>query len=171
MNWRNRAKLRLIEYKGGCCQRCGYCKPVPGAYDFHHPDPTQKEFTVGGKSWAFDRLKAEVDKCILLCRRCHAEVHHELTEAARSERMQIKERRLCERPCQYCEEIFRPKQSVNKFCSRRCYRLHSRRTTRPSPEQLSSELSRMTWTAVGRKYGVSDRAVRKWAKQYGILDR
>jgi hypothetical protein len=29
----------------------------------------------------------------------------------------------------------------------------------------------MTWTAVGRKYGVSDRAVRKWAKQYGILDR
>jgi hypothetical protein len=76
--WRKRRKLELIEYKGGRCQRCGYNKPVPGAYEFHHKDPNVKDFQISGSTVAIEKMKAEVDKCDLLCACCHAEVHDEI---------------------------------------------------------------------------------------------
>ena len=77
--YRRRVKQKLFDYKGGKCKKCGYDEDVPDAYAFHHRDPDEKEFTLsqhGGRS--LERLKKEVDKCDLLCVRCHAEVHHEL---------------------------------------------------------------------------------------------
>lgn len=44
-----------------------------------------------------------------------------------------------------------------------------RKAIRPSREQLAEEISSMSWCAIGRKYGVSDNAVRKWARGYGLL--
>lgn len=44
-----------------------------------------------------------------------------------------------------------------------------RKVDRPSKEQLAEEIQKMTWVALGRKYGVSDNAVRKWAKSYNLL--
>ena len=37
---------------------------------------------------------------------------------------------------------------------------------RPPYEQLLAEIKRLGYLAVGRKYGVSDNAVRKWIRQY-----
>ena len=74
--WRQRAKLKLIEYKGGKCERCGYNK-CHVALEFHHLNPDEKDFTISGKSWSFERLKKEVDKCILVCSNCHKEIHYE----------------------------------------------------------------------------------------------
>jgi len=74
---RRNLKVKAIEYKGGKCERCGYSKYV-GALEFHHLDPTKKDFSIGHgsiKSWA--RTKEELDKCIMLCSNCHKEVHHE----------------------------------------------------------------------------------------------
>lgn len=39
---------------------------------------------------------------------------------------------------------------------------------RPSPEQLEQELIESNFSAVGRKYGVSDNTIRKWCKAYGM---
>lgn len=76
-NWRHRAKLKLLEYKGGKCERCGYNKPIPNAYDFHHRDPAEKEFGIGnGDTRSLERMKKEADKCELVCRNCHAEIHY-----------------------------------------------------------------------------------------------
>jgi transposase-like protein len=36
----------------------------------------------------------------------------------------------------------------------------------PPYEQLLSDIAEMDWCAVGRKYGVSDTAVRKWVRWY-----
>lgn len=75
--YRRRLKLKLIAHKGGKCQLCGYDKPVPGAYDFHHRDPSQKSFGISGSTIrAWKVLVKELEKCDLLCRNCHAEVHH-----------------------------------------------------------------------------------------------
>ena len=74
---RRNLKAKAIEYKGGKCERCGYSKYV-GALEFHHRDPTKKDFSIGHgsiRSWA--RTKEELDKCIMLCSNCHKEVHHE----------------------------------------------------------------------------------------------
>lgn len=40
---------------------------------------------------------------------------------------------------------------------------------RPDEESLKKMISEMSWCAIGRKYGVSDNAVRKWAKAYKII--
>lgn len=74
--WRRRTKAKAVEYKGGSCRLCGYCKSHR-ALDFHHVDPAQKEFAISRKgiTRAWEKIKVELDKCILLCRNCHAEVH------------------------------------------------------------------------------------------------
>lgn len=64
-------KMKCIEYLGSKCVDCGYVGPS-AAYDFHHLDPTQKEFTlsrVRGRS--LKTLTKELDKCVLLCAICH----------------------------------------------------------------------------------------------------
>jgi hypothetical protein len=72
--WRKRTKIKLIEYKGGKCEICGYDK-CNRALGFHHKDPKEKDFSISGKSLSFDKLKTEVDKCMLVCSNCHCEIH------------------------------------------------------------------------------------------------
>jgi hypothetical protein len=42
----------------------------------------------------------------------------------------------------------------------------NRKIDRPPHEVLITEIKEMGYSAVGRKYGVSDNAVRKWMKDY-----
>ena len=74
IRWRNRVKTKLVEYKGEKCQCCGYNRCIR-ALEFHHLDPSQKDFTISGKSKSFETLKKEADKCILVCSNCHKEIH------------------------------------------------------------------------------------------------
>ena len=67
-------KNKAIEYKGGSCSKCGYNK-CAGALEFHHIDPSQKEFGITTKNVKWEKLKLELDKCILVCANCHREIH------------------------------------------------------------------------------------------------
>lgn len=69
-------KRKAVRYKGGCCSVCGYSKYI-GALEFHHVDPASKEFGLGldGLTRSWERIKNEVDKCVLLCSNCHRELH------------------------------------------------------------------------------------------------
>lgn len=73
---RKAIKLKAIEYKGSKCQKCGYNRCVD-AFDFHHLDPNEKEFSPSryGHCRSWERVKKELDKCILLCANCHRETH------------------------------------------------------------------------------------------------
>lgn len=74
-----RFKKKCVDYKGGCCEICGYDKYI-GALQFHHLDPTKKDFGLANvKSHKFDeKIKKELDKCILVCANCHFEIHGSL---------------------------------------------------------------------------------------------
>lgn len=75
---RRLAKKWAIDYKGGKCERCGYNKCV-GALDFHHVNgKSDKNFILSDKNLKLDWeiIKAELDKCELLCANCHREVHY-----------------------------------------------------------------------------------------------
>ena len=74
IGWRQRTKEKAVEYKGGKCSRCEYNKCIR-ALDFHHIDPSRKDFTVSRVSRSWKAIKAELDKCILLCANCHRELH------------------------------------------------------------------------------------------------
>jgi hypothetical protein len=74
-------KIQMVDYKGGSCVRCGYNKYM-GALEFHHLDPSEKDFNPSHlRKYKFDdRVKMELDKCILVCSNCHREIHHEIKE-------------------------------------------------------------------------------------------
>lgn len=79
------------------------------------------------------------------------------------------------RECLYCGRSFVPGRASQRYCSRDCG-VHSkgcrdgkpetRKVDRPSHEQLKADLASMSFVAVGRRYGVSDNAVRKWLRWY-----
>jgi hypothetical protein len=74
----NREKREFIrEYLGRVCKRCGFDGPTR-CYDVHHPDPSQKdpEF-IRIRNWSKQRILAEIIKCVLLCKNCHAIEHNE----------------------------------------------------------------------------------------------
>ena len=76
---RDLLKIKAVDYKGGKCERCGYSKYI-GALEFHHRDPTQKDFGIShrGLTRSWKAMVVELDKCLLLCSNCHREVHSEL---------------------------------------------------------------------------------------------
>jgi predicted HNH restriction endonuclease len=73
-------KKQCIAYLGGCCEKCSYDK-CDAAMEFHHVDPSKKDFNISQvKSTTFSSdVKVELDKCWLVCANCHREIHHELT--------------------------------------------------------------------------------------------
>ena len=75
IQWRRRAKLKLVAEAGSRCVLCGYDE-FPGALQFHHLDPSQKSFGLAmrGLTRSIERLREEAAKCVLLCANCHAKV-------------------------------------------------------------------------------------------------
>jgi len=76
--WRRRTKKKAVEYLGGQCVRCGYNKCLRSLV-FHHRDPAEKEFQIASshiRGW--ERIRKELDKCILLCANCHGEQHEDI---------------------------------------------------------------------------------------------
>lgn len=76
---RKKLKLMSVEYKGSQCSLCGYSKCI-AALQFHHRDPATKLFNISHchtRSW--ESIKAELDKCDILCANCHAEKEYSET--------------------------------------------------------------------------------------------
>lgn len=74
-------KQKCIDYKGGKCEKCGYNK-CQAALDFHHIDPTEKNFQISQFQffdWGKNKYKIinELDKCMLICANCHREIHYQ----------------------------------------------------------------------------------------------
>ncbi len=78
---RNELKNEAVRYKGGKCIKCGY-NTCNRALEFHHIDPDEKDFNISqaNTKYTFDKIKKELDKCVLLCGNCHAELHDGLFE-------------------------------------------------------------------------------------------
>ncbi len=78
---KRRRKLRemAVAYGGGKCQICGYAT-CARALSFHHQDPEQKDFGISarGLTRSWEKIQAELDKCVLLCANCHMELHEGL---------------------------------------------------------------------------------------------
>jgi len=55
---------------------CGYnrCKD---ALQFHHLNSEKKDFGVSqaGLTRSWERVKKEIEKCVLVCANCHREIH------------------------------------------------------------------------------------------------
>lgn len=74
---RRKRKRKLVDEFGGQCIICGY-KKCPQALQFHHTDPSNKEFDISKKSacLSWNKIIKEAKKCILVCANCHFEIEN-----------------------------------------------------------------------------------------------
>lgn len=68
-------KKAFVESQKQKCAKCGDTRVY--VLDFHHRDPTQKDFTICQyKRGSQETIQKEIDKCIVLCANCHREFHY-----------------------------------------------------------------------------------------------
>jgi hypothetical protein len=86
-----------------------------------------------------------------------------------------KTRKHHDRACAGCGATFRPSSGGQRYCSMSCggrgeasrrAQVAQRRVERPPYEQLVAEIETLGYEAVGRRYGVSGNAIRKWRRAY-----
>lgn len=78
---RQKNKAESIKYKGGKCEHCGieYDGKSGCIFDFHHIDPKLKDSEVSiilNSPTFSERIREELDKCIMLCSNCHRIFHN-----------------------------------------------------------------------------------------------
>lgn len=205
---RRRNKIKLVEYKGGKCEICGYNKCID-ALEFHHLNPEEKDFGLScGDTRSLEKLKSEADKCILVCANCHRELHFKEREEFR-ERKELDELEMSKK---YFEthiakkekkvqsrklikeklKLERIKNDISKGLSKKeISQKYNVGLTTLRRFLISNELNyteskggKLTelnvndfinsfkelgsFTAVGKKYGVSDRSLQKWCERNGL---
>lgn len=104
----------------------------------------------------------------IVCPNCAASLE---THCGRKNRIEVQPR-LCLR----CSESFVPNDPRQRYCSTYCgvrrvrgprvKRLGARKVNRPPHQTLLEEVRELGYLAVGRRYGVSDNAIRKWLRDY-----
>ena len=161
-------KRKALELLGKKCQICGYNKNM-SALDFHHLDPSKKEYGWSQfKKYKWENVIKELKKCIILCKNCHAEIHspsNTLLEVqnCHNNRLDISlkpKEIILTGKCPNCnKEVY-----GTKYCSVECVSEARRKIKRPDKKQLLKDVEELGYSGTGRKYGVSDNAIRKWLK-------
>jgi len=178
ITWRQRCKQRAIVYKGGVCIVCGYRPGPPRTVTFHHLDPADVGFRLSdGVTRAWRRVKAELDKCVLLCIRCHVEVHEGYTDVrehlhknpssakgdvllATSPFSSFSRRQEQTRLKKVCPNCGGEKGPQAALC-RKCWSRTRLKIDWPDAAKLAAMVEASSFLATGRQLGVSDNAVRK----------
>lgn len=71
---RKELRERAVAHLGGRCAICSYTG-CAAAFDFHHIEVWRKDFTISDRMTSWEAIRPELEKCVLLCARCHREVH------------------------------------------------------------------------------------------------
>ncbi len=158
---RNRRKKKALKYKGNKCYLCDYNK-CDRSLVFHHVEASKKDFIVSASiRYSWKRVKKELNKCVLLCRNCHGEVHAGLVEIPKGTEEECYDFEKI-----YCKEC--GKEITKGHKTRRCkdcIALKKRRVKWPELVDLLVDVKNLGYCGAGRKYGVSDNGVRRWIKQ------
>ena len=182
---RARLKLAAVNLCGGKCTRCGYDE-LPWVMEFHHTDPSKKEFGISDVSKSWNDIQEELKKCEMLCANCHRAEHTK----------QQNDLLLLEEVYNYCGPMnlgdkFRP-QNINIIQNKKNkipQQLHcmdcnkkiknairckdcaflSRRKFEVSKEELAKLVWEKPTTQIAQLFKVSDNAVAKRCKQLGVI--
>lgn len=154
-------KLFIENIKRKKCELCGIetwnGKDAP--LELHHVD--------GNKH------NVSVENFQILCPNCHAQTD---TYKSKNSKRSIEKKRICkmnvlekkqgrQRQMHYCVDCGKELKSGKIRCVA-CSEVAQRKVLRPSYEELLQEIKETSYTAVGKRFGVTDNAIRKWIKYY-----
>ena len=167
-NARERLKKRIIYVMGDKCQCCGYNK-CQSALELHHVNPEEKNFTVSSNTnRGWEIVVQEIKKCTLVCANCHREIEAGLIESPkisfnqeRADEISQLVQDLKTHKIYYCIKCGKEISKGATYCSE-CAHEQQRRTERPSRDELKYLIRNFPFTQLGKTYGVSDNAIKKW---------
>lgn len=142
---RKRLKFLLIEngIKKNCCEKCGnqgYWNGEPLVMHLHHINGIRND----------NRL----ENLIMLCPNCHSQTEN----YAGGQRKKIK----------YCPDCGVVINNRSSYCPKCSAKRRVKVQDKPSKEELVEMIKKESFVAIGKKYNVSDKAVAKWCKNYGL---
>ena len=153
-------KKNLIKIRGNKCEKCHneFWMGKPIALELHHIDG--------------DRTNNVLDNLQLLCPNCHS-----LTDNWRGkgnkgyvvlnkkEKITLPKKKKVTfiNRCIVCGKVISSKSNYCKRCVP-----HKRKVKRPTKEYLEDLIKTNSFVSLGKRFGVSDTAIRKWCKSYGI---
>ena len=155
---------------------CGYSKNIQ-ALEMHHINRKEKEFTFANsnKYHNWEDISEEMKKCILLCCNCHRETHYpkegsntilksSYDENRDADIILSMQRKVKEYFCIDCGK----KISHNRERCQKCAEFHNRKAERPNREDFKKEVRENSFASLGKKYGLSDNAIRKWCVSFKL---
>ena len=173
-NSRERLKQRMIYVMGDRCQCCGYNK-CQSALEFHHINPEEKDFTLAAnanKGWSL--IVPELKKCVLVCANCHREIEAGLIQSPNSSFIEERANEISQiindlksHKLYYCKNCGKEIYKGSTYCSECSHKLQ-RKVERPSREELKQLIRTTPFTQIGKRFGVSDNAIKKWCDSMNL---
>ena len=152
----NKLRKRLISegIKEHKCECCGLKEWL------NEPIPLELDHVDG------DHYNNTIENLKILCPNCHAKTptyrgknkRNKNSETIKTKKERIRTKKIYN--CSSCGVKLKTKCKTG-LCNS-CHSKSQRKVERPSKEQLLKEIQESSYLAVGRKYGVSDNAIRKW---------
>ena len=99
-----------------------------------------------------NRKNNNQDNLLLVTKSHHTKIHHCY---------------LKERKCLKCYKLFRPPKSKSKYCSNKCVQ-EVKKKINISKEELQKAIWKRPTTLIAKELGVSDSAIGKICRKYGI---
>lgn len=169
-----RVKEALIKAHGEKCNICKYNR-CNRALEFHHIDPSTKDFTISknSKISSFNRLLEESKKCILVCSNCHREIEDGLYDSEYLKSKKLFDNNNIVIPdytpkakLYFCKKCNTPINKASINC-KKC-RLVKSKIIWPTKNELEKMVWELPTTSIAKTLGVSDKAVEKRCKKYEI---
>lgn len=111
-----------------------------------------------------NNLNNTIENLRFLCPNCHTQTSN---YGSKNKQKNI----IYKNVCGVCGKLTNNKY----YCSRKCCssvpvkNRYYKVKNRPSKNELKELINNLSWSAIGRKYGVSDNCIRKWAKSYQLI--
>ena len=176
--FRRNRKINLLKICGNRCCLCGYNKTI-SALEFHHIDPSKKEYGIASNGTCHNILKdiEEIKKCVLVCANCHREIHEGFynqadlyskqffDEAIILELTTSKKDKIL--TCSKCGSSI-TKYSSSGLCIDCINQAQRVVKERPSREELKQLIQTTSFVQIGKNFNVSDNTIRKWCKAVNL---
>lgn len=163
-----------IEYKCSNCGNCGEWQDEKLTLEIDHIDENRLNNERSNLRFLCPNCHSlrgnNVPKKIKICKNCNKEYSNKNKEFC-SFKCNYKREKIVHlnKECAYCKSEYSGQNTT--YCSDVCYKKHSdEKSLIPSKDMLISDFKILkSFVQVGKKYNVSDNAVRKWCKKYDMI--
>lgn len=114
-----------------------------------------------------DNTDNRLENLQILCPNCHAQTDNYCSKNKENKRLS-EEKKEVYKICKTCGNRFVPKRKNQIFCSEKCYHDSIKKIDANKEELKKLLLEYKNFSKIGRLLGISDNAVRKLCKKYGL---